>query len=162
MLMNLITDNHIKEIILSDATHKLHGIVPIMGIGTIMRTALAGGTVQHNGHCSIRTTGVGLSDLAYFDNMLIADPVLRRQKHDFMLRVFDTAVLLGVDAVCGFVGRNLDLQMDQNLIMFEEVFVPLLSEAKARGLTYRVEQCPMPGWTTNDSWYNNIAYAPGP
>ncbi|MCP5165347.1 MAG: hypothetical protein H6988_07705 [Pseudomonadales bacterium] len=94
--------------------------------------------------------------------MLIADPVLRRQKHDFMLRVFDTAVLLGVDAVCGFVGRNLDLQMDQNLIMFEEVFVPLLSEAKARGLTYRVEQCPMPGWTTNDSWYNNIAYAPGP
>ena len=33
--------------------------------------------------------------------------------------------------------------------------------AKARGLTYRVEQCPMPGWTTGDHWHNNIAYTPG-
>ena len=39
--------------------------------------------------------------------------------------------------------------------------MPLLKEAKARGLTYRVEQCPMPGWTTGDNWHNNIAYTPG-
>jgi hypothetical protein len=37
----------------------------------------------------------------------------------------------------------------------------LLREAKARGLTYRVEQCPMPGWTTGDNFHNNIAYTPG-
>jgi hypothetical protein len=79
-----------------------------------------------------------------------------------MLRVFDAAVLLGTDAVCGFVGRNMDLEMDANLEMFEAEFIPLLKEAKARGLTYRVEQCPMPGWTTLDRWHNNIAYAPGP
>jgi hypothetical protein len=42
------------------------------------------------------------------------------------------------------------------------VFVPLLKEAKARGLSYRVEQCPMPGWNILDRWHNNIAYAPGP
>lgn len=111
---------------------------------------------------AMRATGVGLSDLAYFDNMLVADDGLRRQKHEFMLRVFDAAALLGVDAVCGFVGRNPQLQMDANLVMFEEVFIPLLVEARARGLTYRVEQCPMPGWTVNDAWHNNIAYAPGP
>jgi len=46
--------------------------------------------------------------------------------------------------------------------MFEEVFVPLLEQAKARGLTFRVEQCPMPGWNITDTWHNNIAYAPGP
>ena len=56
------------------------------------------------------------------------------KKHDFMLRVFDAAVLLGVDAVCGFVGRNQKLEMDQNLVIFEEVFIPLLKDAKARGL----------------------------
>ena len=111
---------------------------------------------------AMRETGVGLSDLAYFDNMLVADEAARRKKHDFMLRVFDAAVLLGTDAVCGFVGRNFDLEMDQNLVMFEEVFIPLLAEANARGLTYRVEQCPMPGWTVLDRWHNNIAYAPGP
>jgi sugar phosphate isomerase/epimerase len=107
-------------------------------------------------------SGVGLSDLAYFDNMLAADESVRRKKHALMLRVLDAAVLLGADAVTGFVGRNPQLGMDANLVMFEEVFVPLLAEVKARGLTFRVEQCPMPGWNISDNWHNNIAYAPGP
>ncbi|HKD54839.1 MAG TPA: TIM barrel protein [Steroidobacteraceae bacterium] len=111
---------------------------------------------------AMQASRVGLSDLAYFDNMLAADEAVRAKKHALMLRVFDTAVLLGVDAVAGFVGRNTRLSMDANLVMFEEVFVPLLLEAKARGLTYRVEQCPMPGWNVSDNWHNNIAYAPGP
>lgn len=113
-------------------------------------------------HAAMRATGVGLSDIGYFDNMLAADEAERRKKHDFMLRVFDAAVLLDTDAVCGFVGRNPNLEMDENLEMFEAVFIPLLKEAKARGLTYRVEQCPMPGWNVLDRWHNNIAYAPGP
>jgi sugar phosphate isomerase/epimerase len=111
---------------------------------------------------AMKSTGVGLSDLGYFDNMLAADPEIRARKRDFMLRVFDAAVLLDCPAVCGFVGRNPDLGMDANLTMFESEFIPLLLEAKARGLVYRVEQCPMPGWTTSDTWHNNIAYAPGP
>ena len=109
---------------------------------------------------ALRATGIGLSDIGYFDNMLHHDLAIRRRKHDFMRRVFDVASLLGVSAVCGFVGRNQRLGMDQNLIDFEEAFVPLLAEAKARGLTYRVEACPMPGWTTGDSFHNNIAYTP--
>ena len=111
---------------------------------------------------AMQSTSVGLSDLAYFDNMLAADESVRRKKHDLMLRVFDAAMLLGTDAVTGFVGRNPLLGMDANLVMFEEVFVPLLKQAKARRLTFRVEQCPMPGWNITDTWHNNIAYAPGP
>ena len=55
---------------------------------------------------AMKSTGVGLADIGYFDNMLVADEAARRKKHEFMLRVFDAAVLLGTDAVCGFVGRN--------------------------------------------------------
>jgi len=110
---------------------------------------------------ALKTTGVGLSDIAYFDNMLHDDPALRKKKHDFMMQAFEAASLLGVNAVCGFVGRNQRHSMDQNLIDFEEHFVPLLEAAKERGLTFRVEQCPMPGWTTNDNFHNNIAYTPG-
>jgi sugar phosphate isomerase/epimerase len=110
---------------------------------------------------TMKEYAVGLSDLAYFDNMLHENPEIRKKKHNFMLRVFDAAAMLGTNAVCGFVGRNQSLSMDQNLDDFAENFVPLLKEAKARGLTYRVEQCPMPGWTTGDNFHNNIAYAPG-
>lgn len=111
---------------------------------------------------AMRACGVGLSDIGYFDNMLVADDHARHAKHDFMLRVFDAAVLLGTNAVCGFVGRNPDLSMDANLCMFESEFIPLLIQAKARGLVYRIEQCPMPGWNATDLWHNNLAYAPGP
>jgi sugar phosphate isomerase/epimerase len=104
---------------------------------------------------------VGISEVGYFDNMLHHDRAVRQKKYDFMRRAFEAATLLGVDAVCGFVGRNVQLSMDQNLLDFEESFIPLLQDAKARGLTYRVEQCPMPGWTTGDIFHNNIAYTPG-
>jgi sugar phosphate isomerase/epimerase len=104
---------------------------------------------------------IGISEIGYFDNMLHHDPAIRRKKHDFMMRVFDAAALLGIDAVCGFVGRNQQRSMDENLLDFEQQFVPLLKEAKTRGLIFRVEQCPMPGWTTSDNWHNNIAYTPG-
>jgi sugar phosphate isomerase/epimerase len=105
---------------------------------------------------------IGITDIGYFDNMLHHDPAIRAKKCDFMRRVFDAAELLGVEAVCGFVGRNQMRSMDQNLDDFRESFVPLLQEAKSRGLVYRVEQCPMPGWNTTDHFHNNIAYAPGP
>jgi sugar phosphate isomerase/epimerase len=42
---------------------------------------------------------IGLSDLGYFDNMLHDDPSIRKKKHEFMVKVFDAAALLGVD--CG-------------------------------------------------------------
>src|SRR5262249_5301521 len=43
---------------------------------------------------AMRSTGVGLSEVGYFDNMLAADAAARGVKHDLMLRVFDAAVLL--------------------------------------------------------------------
>ena len=118
-------------------------------------------TRAHRVEASLRSAGIGISDIGYFDNLLHHDAAIRRKKHELMLRVFDAAVMLGVSAVCGFVGRNQRLSMDENLIVFEAEFVPLLREAKARGLTYRVEQCPMPGWTIADNVHNNLAYTPG-
>ena len=110
---------------------------------------------------AVKSTGVPVSDVAYFDNLLHHDPAVRGRKQDFLLKLFDAAVMLGVNAVCGFIGRNQQHSLDENLSDFEEHFVPLLRAAKDRGLTYRLEQCPMPGWTTSDNWHNNIGYAPG-
>jgi sugar phosphate isomerase/epimerase len=55
---------------------------------------------------ALDAAGVTISDIGYFDNMLHHDATSRHQKHVFMMRTFDAAALLGVDAVCGFVGRN--------------------------------------------------------
>jgi sugar phosphate isomerase/epimerase len=110
---------------------------------------------------ALKASEMSFSDLGYFDNMLVGDEKLRRIKHDWMVKIMDAAVALGVKAVCGFVGRNISLDMDQNLEDFERSFVPLLQAAEDRGLEYRVEQCPMPGWNTTDLWHNQIGYTPG-
>lgn len=109
---------------------------------------------------AMEATRVGVTDIAFFDNLLHDDNDLRKKKHAFVLRMLDAAAALGLKAVCGFVGRNQKLSMDGNLVFFEEVFIPLLKEAKARGIEYRVEQCPMPGWTIGDNFHNNIGYTP--
>jgi sugar phosphate isomerase/epimerase len=110
---------------------------------------------------AVDTTRVTIADVGYFDNMLHEDKAVRKTKHAFMLAAMDAAVLLGAPAVCGFIGRNQQLSMDQNLLDFEQSVIPLMKAAKERGLQYRVEQCPMPGWTPSDNWHNNIAYTPG-
>ena len=110
---------------------------------------------------ALHASGIAISDIGYFDNLLHHDAAIRRRKRELMMRVFDAAAMLGVGAVCGFVGRNQQMSMDENLVAFEAEFVPLLKEAKARGLTYRVEQCPMPGWTIEDNFHNNLAYTAG-
>jgi sugar phosphate isomerase/epimerase len=107
---------------------------------------------------AMEATGVGVTDIAFFDNLLHDDSDLRAKKHAFVLRMLDAAAALGLTAVCGFIGRNQKLSMDANLAFFEEAFIPLLKEAKARGIEYRVEQCPMPGWTIGDNFHNNIGY----
>lgn len=109
---------------------------------------------------AVDTSRVAIADIAYFDNLLHEDRQLRATKVEFMVAVMDAAAALGVPAVCGFVGRDHSKSMDQNLIEFEDTFIPLLKEAKARGLQYRVEQCPMPGWTPSDHFHNNIGYTP--
>jgi sugar phosphate isomerase/epimerase len=103
-------------------------------------------------------TGIGVTDIAFFDNLLHEDSGLRKKKHEFVLRVLDAAALLGIQAICGFIGRNQRLSMDGNLAFFEQVFIPLLREAKARSVEFRLEQCPMPGWTIGDNFHNNIGY----
>ncbi len=79
---------------------------------------------------AMKSTGVSLSDIGYFDNMLHDDAAIRKKKADFMIRAMDAAVLLGTDAVCGFVGRNQEHSMDQNLDDFVEAFMSRCSRAR--------------------------------
>ena len=79
-----------------------------------------------------------------------------------MKRVMDAAVLLGVDAVCGFVGPQPEALDGPEPRRLRGVVRARCSRTpRSAASRYRVEQCPMPGWTTGDNFHNNIAYAPG-
>jgi sugar phosphate isomerase/epimerase len=82
---------------------------------------------------SLEASKVGLSDVGYFDNLLHHDPQVRKKKHDFMLRTFDAAALLGVDAVCGFVGRNAQSRNGRELRDGRD-FVLVLERSPSQGV----------------------------
>ena len=98
---------------------------------------------------AMQATGVGLSDLALLRQHAPRRHRRAQEEADFMLRVLDAAALLGRStrsAASSAATRS--CRWIRTSLIFEEVFIPLLKEAKARGLEYRVEQCPMPGWTS--------------
>ena len=107
---------------------------------------------------------VSIINLGFFENLLHPDPKIRKQIHEHLLRCLRAAVALqpvGCRGVTGFIGRNWTKDMDQNMAEFERDIIPILKQFKAMGMTYWVENCPMPGWYTGDHYFYNIAYCPG-
>jgi sugar phosphate isomerase/epimerase len=107
---------------------------------------------------------VQIYDLGFFENLLHSDPVIRKQIHAHTLRCARAAkklVPVGCGGVTGFIGCDPNLDLDQNVALFEREVVPILKQFKEMGLTFWLEQCPMPGWNTTDNYFNNIGYCAG-
>ena len=100
-----------------------------------------------------------ISALAYYENNLDADPARREAVHDHLRRVIDAAHLLGVALVGTFVGRDITLDVRDNLRLGESVLPPLVEYAADRGVRLVIENCPMEGWHP-DGYPANLAYSP--
>jgi sugar phosphate isomerase/epimerase len=103
--------------------------------------------------------GLELSALAYYENNLDTDRARREAIHEHLRRVIDAAQLLGVGLVGTFVGRDVDLTVEENLRLGEQVLPPLVEYAADRGVRLVVENCPMEGWHP-DGYPANLAYSP--
>jgi sugar phosphate isomerase/epimerase len=109
-------------------------------------------------------TTVRICDLGFFENLLHHDDAARAKIHAQLLRCGRGAKKLapvGCEGVTTFIGRDILLDMDQNVAKFEREVIPILKEFKAMGLKLWIEQCPMPGWNTTDHFVNNIAHCAG-
>lgn len=94
----------------------------------------------------IKTLGLTITSLAYYDNNLHHDPVRRAFINAHVKKCIDAAVLLDVPAVGTFVGRNKDRNINGNFDEFEMVFTDLASYAQDRDIKLMIENCAMEGW----------------
>ena len=78
---------------------------------------------------ALKATGVGLSDVGYFDNLLHHDPAIRKKKHDFMLRVFDTE---SQAALLGFLEQRHELLFEVDQVLVHAVLLVAADEAANR------------------------------
>jgi len=114
------------------------------------------------GACQEKVT---LGTLGVFENLLHENPQCRRQNIEHVRRAIRAAANLkeagaGTEGVTIFVGRNVNLLIEANMWLFAEVVIPIIRYAKGHGVKIFIENCPMCGWTSADTFTQNIANVP--
>jgi sugar phosphate isomerase/epimerase len=104
--------------------------------------------------------GIEISGLGYYPNPLDPDEEKSRFYVSHIKKVIDAAVLLGLDKVTTFIGRDKNKSADDNFERFREVWKPLVAYAEGKKVKICIENCPM--IFTNDEWPggNNLATTP--
>ncbi len=111
-------------------------------------------------HSVVADTGVSISALGYYPNLLVPDESEAAVYVEHTKRVVDAAQKLGLDTVTSFVGRDWTKSVDDNWPRFEETWTSLIKHAEDRGIRIAIENCPM--IFTNDEWPGgkNLAHSP--
>ena len=105
-------------------------------------------------------SGVAISALGYYPNPLSPDPEEAKVSVLQIRRMIDAAVLLELDTVNTFIGRDWHRSVEDNWPQVMEVWKPLVTYAEERQIRIGIENCPM--YFTNDEWPSgkNIAHSP--
>ncbi len=86
--------------------------------------------------------GVFISGLGYYSNPLAADAEEAEVAVAHLHKVIDAAALLKLD-VNSFVGAHPNLNLEDNLKRYAEVWPGLVRHAEDRGVRIAIENCPM-------------------
>lgn len=107
-----------------------------------------------------RQTGVSISALGYYPNLLSPD----RQEAAACLKHLKTVIraarFLNLSLVNTFIGRDWTRSVDGNWPAFRRVWKPLVSFAESQGVRIGIENCPM--FFSQDEWPGgkNLAHCP--
>jgi sugar phosphate isomerase/epimerase len=103
---------------------------------------------------------VEISSLAYYPNTLDPDITKREFYIEHIKKLIVGAEKLGVNTVTSFIGRIPDKNVEENLVVFQEVWTPIIRFAEQHNVRVGIENCPM--LFTNDEWPGgqNLATTP--
>lgn len=87
--------------------------------------------------------GVEISALAYYPNTMDGDPKKREEYIAHLKKVIKASAALGVNLVTTFIGRDQDKTVEENLILFQEIWPDIIRYAEEQGVRIAVENCPM-------------------
>lgn len=87
--------------------------------------------------------GVEISALAFYPNLLDADPAKRAANRAHLEKVIRASARLGVNLVTTFIGRDQTKSVEENLKGLEAVWAPILALAESLRVRIAIENCPM-------------------
>ncbi len=108
----------------------------------------------------LEAKGIEISGLGFYPNPLHADAAHRDDVIGHLTKVIKAAGVMGVPVVNTFLGGDRTLNVDENWTRAQEIFAPIVAQAKDAGVKLCFENCPM--IFSHDEWPggHNIAYSP--
>jgi len=94
--------------------------------------------------------GIKISAIAYYPNALDEDKERSEYYVAHINKCIEAAKKLDVNLVNTFIGRNQKKTVEENLVIMEEVWKPIIDFAEELGVKIAIENCPM--LFTNDEW----------
>lgn len=94
--------------------------------------------------------GVSISSLAYYPNPLDPDEEKRNSYIAHIYKLMDASVMLGVNMITTFIGRDSTKNVEENMRLVKEIWTPIMRYAEEKGVRVAIENCPM--LFTNDEW----------
>ncbi len=91
--------------------------------------------------------GIEVSALGSYTNNLSPDKAERDRNLQHLEMLFDMADSVGCNTIGTFAGRDPDLDIPDNIPLFQKAFEPICRKAEDRGMRIAIEGCPMfLGW----------------
>lgn len=104
--------------------------------------------------------GVAISSLGYYPNPLDPDQEAAEVAIQHLYKLIDASAKMGVNMVTTFIGKDKNKTVEENLILYKDVWTPIVRHAEEKGVKIAIENCPML-YTANE-WPggNNLACTP--
>lgn len=97
---------------------------------------------QHIKDYSLKT-GVEISALAFYPNVLDADAAKAAANREHLKNVIRASHKLGINLVTTFIGRDQQKTVEENLEMVKAVWPEIIHLAEDEGVKIAIENCPM-------------------
>ena len=101
-----------------------------------------------NDYCKKKS--VQISSLAYYPNPLDPDEEKRNACIAHLYKLIDASVMLGVNMITTFIGRDSSKNVNENLELVKKIWPPIIRYAEEKGCRIAIENCPM--LFTTDEW----------
>ena len=104
--------------------------------------------------------GVEISSLGYYPNALSANKDDATVAVEHIQKLIKVSAKMGINMVTTFIGRDKTKTVEENLVLYKQVWTPIVKLAEELNVRIAIENCPM--LFTKDEWPggNNLAAAP--
>lgn len=103
---------------------------------------------------------IQIAALGYYPNPLDPDIQGRNIVIEHLKIVIKAAAELGVNKVSTFIGKDKNKTVEENMILFETIWRPIIALAEAEKVWIGIENCPM--YFTDDEWPGGLNLASSP